>query len=400
MRSLALAMGLAIALDAGAGEQVLPVLYSPPPQVQPGAPALSLQGRFAVLPARNFSSEIAEAQPEAAATTIALWGHTVAVGGVDYHYIAVGKNPLAALSTQSYNVPTYVIPVQLTFTSFGNFVADPTAPDANCSAHGTALNLTAASPLFNAIPGSLWGTNVGTGQYVDLFQRANYNAYTKPTGVNPDYHTTLVYTPGGTLMVPVSGGNVTAGRCGQIGMMDFATWDNYLQTQVMPLLAAQSPQVAPPTSLVIFLLYNVVLYQGTTSDCCILGYHSAFNDPAYGGALHTYISVEYDSSRTFSGVADVSPMSHEIGEWMNDPSGNNPTPSWGNIGQVSGCTSTLEVGDPLSGTLSQIYMAGSNFTYHVQDLAFTSWFYRQHPSTGVNGWYSFLGKFLNPSSPC
>ena len=28
----------------------------------------------------------------------------------------------------------------------------------------------------------------------------------------------------------------------------------------------------------------------------------------------------------------------------------NPTPKWGHIGQVSGCQSNLEVGDPLSGT--------------------------------------------------
>jgi hypothetical protein len=93
-------------------------------------------------------------------------------------------------------------------------------------------------------------------------------------------------------------------------------------------------------------------------------------------------------------------MSHEIAEWMDDPAGNNPTPSWGNIGQVSGCQANLEVGDPLSGTLNQIYMSSNGYTYHVQDLAFTSWFYRQKNSTGVNGWYSLFGTFLTPSEPC
>jgi hypothetical protein len=148
------------------------------------------------------------------------------------------------------------------------------------------------------------------------------------------------------------------------------------------------------------LLYNVVFFEGSISNCCILGYHSAFNDPAYGNAFHTYATVEFDTSQTFTGVSDVSVMSHEVAEWMDDPAGNNPTPSWGNIGQVSGCQANLEVGDPLSGTLSQIYMSKNKYTYHVQDLAFTSWFYGQKPSTGVNGWFSFLGTFLTPALPC
>jgi hypothetical protein len=29
----------------------------------------------------------------------------------------------------------------------------------------------------------------------------------------------------------------------------------------------------------------------------------------------------------------------------------------------------------------------NGFKYHPQELAFFSWFYRQHPSLGVNGWY-------------
>jgi hypothetical protein len=75
-------------------------------------------------------------------------------------------------------------------------------------------------------------------------------------------------------------------------------------------------------------------------------------------------------------------------------------PVCGNVGQVSGCQANLEVCDPLSGTLTQIYMNADHYTYHAQDLAFTSWFYGQNPGTGVNGWYSLLGKFLTPAVPC
>jgi hypothetical protein len=86
-------------------------------------------------------------------------------------------------------------------------------------------------------------------------------------------------------------------------------------------------------------------------------------------------------------------MSHEIGEWMDDPIGNNSTPLWGHTGQVSGCQNNLEVGDPLSGTDFPQLLATNGVTYHPQELAFFSWFFRQSPSLGVNGWYSDNGTF-------
>jgi hypothetical protein len=400
LRIIALAVTLvsSLTLDAWAAGQSLPQLNSPRPKVQYNAAAVRNSGRFTVLPARNFDGAVAEVQA-AAAKTIPLWSQTVAAGGVSYTYSMVGKDPFVLQATPRTNVKTYVVPIKFIFSSFGNATFDPTGTDASCSPAGTAVALSQASPIFNNIAGHIWGTSVGTGQYADLFQRANYNTQTGTGGINPNYHTTLVYQPTvGALTINVSGGDVVAGTCGAIGLLDISAWDSFIQTTLMPSLANQ--QIAPPTSLVIFLLYNVVLFNGSESNCCILGYHSAFSDPSYAGALHTYVSVEFDTNKTFTGVADVSAMSHEVAEWMDDPSGNNPTPSWGNIGQVSGCQANLEVGDPLSGTLSQIYMASNKYTYHVQDLAFTSWFYGEQPSTGVNGWYSFLGTLLSPAAPC
>ena len=80
------------------------------------------------------------------------------------------------------------------------------------------------------------------------------------------------------------------------------------------------------------------------------------------------------------------------------PAGTNPTPSWGNIGQVAGCQNNLETGDPLSGTSVSDVLNGH--TYHVQELAFYSWFYHHKPSQGINGWYSDFGKFKVAASPC
>ena len=106
----------------------------------------------------------------------------------------------------------------------------------------------------------------------------------------------------------------------------------------------------------------------------------------------------YDNSGDFTGSQDVSVLSHEVGEWMDDPLVNNPTNPWGHIGQVSGCQANLEVGDPLSGN-AQVVTTGSH-GYHVQELAFTSWFYHQSPSTGVNGWYSDYGTFASSAAAC
>ena len=92
-------------------------------------------------------------------------------------------------------------------------------------------------------------------------------------------------------------------------------------------------------------------------------------------------------------------MSHEVAEWMNDPFGNNPTPAWGHTGQVAGCQNNLEVGDPLSGTLAPpIYNPANKFTYHMQELAFFSWFYGA-PSVGVNGWFSNNDTFTTDAGP-
>ena len=108
--------------------------------------------------------------------------------------------------------------------------------------------------------------------------------------------------------------------------------------------------------------------------------------------------ADYDNGGNFPVSPDISALSNEIAEWQNDPYDNNPTPSWGNIGPVTNCTSGLEVGDPLAGT--NFTDTVGSFTYHPQELAFFSWFYRQSPSLGVHGWYSDQGTFRTFSTDC
>jgi hypothetical protein len=392
-------LGSVVAGNAAAsGPLSLPRLSSPT-GIAGATVRVPLRARYAH-PVTHVSTPQALTQ-SAAATTVRMWQRTVTDGGTTYGYTMVGKNPFVAQPSPTATIPTYVISLRLVFNSFGNEVFDAAAPDACDPAQKSDQARVLNSPIFKTAPFSFGGTSVGApSQYLDAFQRAEFWSKTQPGSINPGYNVNLGNPADHvlSLTVPVTGGDVVAGTCGDIGLIDFNTWDNYVQTQLFPLLAAQSPPVAPPTSMVIFLLHDTVLYQGTTSNCCILGYHSAFDDPAYGGATHTYASVEYDSSKTFSGVEDIAPLSHEVGEWMNDPLGNNATPAWGNIGQVSGCQSNLEVGDPLSGNTLRVFL--NAFTYHPQELAFFSWFYHQKQSLGINRWYSNNDSLESPAAAC
>ncbi len=111
----------------------------------------------------------------------------------------------------------------------------------------------------------------------------------------------------------------------------------------------------------------------TQGGCCIGGYHSANGQQSY--SVFTYIDHPGDFAQ------DVSALSHEIGEWMDDPltNGGNGTPC-----------GILEVGDPLEATRNYggyPYVL-HGFTYNLQDMTFIGYF-GAPLSTSVNSWYSF-----------
>ena len=130
------------------------------------------------------------------------------------------------------------------------------------------------------------------------------------------------------------------------------------------------------------------------NKCCVLGFHGATGSP-----IQTYSPIDFDTTGLFGPtVNDSSVAAHEVAEWMDDPFGNNPTPAWGHTGQVSGCQDNLEVGDPLSGTDVAPVRGANGFTYHLQELAFFSWFYGA-PSVAVNDWFSDNNTFKTDAGP-
>ncbi len=335
----------------------------------------------------------------AAGLSLPSFSHThVGPGGVNYTYKMVGGSPFANTGTTTVSVK--IIPVKFTFTSFANKVFDASSPDPTCLPGASAATRTKQSPVFATHAYTNGGVSIGTGQYIEMDRRGEFWSTTKPGAIAQNNRLKLAATTLGVQSISVSGGSVQTTPCGKIGMIDINSWDPFLQQNVIPSLAASvGPGVFP-----LFVFYDVVLYQGSTSNCCILGYHNAYVNPAHTGSLQTYGVADYDTTKAFRGVADASVLTHEVGEWADDPDvaqlggRGNPTPAWGGVGQVSGCQNNLENGDPLSGTIKTVVVGG--ITFHVQELAYVSWFYRDVPSTGAGGKYSNYGKFTHASLPC
>jgi hypothetical protein len=248
------------------------------------------------------------------------------------------------------------------------------------------------------------GVAIGTTQYIDAFQRAAF--YSTPANVSATgdrYHTLLSVTTTSpiTITIPVNKGTEGSftGGCEQLGIVDLATLDSIITGTEIPALSGSG---AGPTTFPFFLMHNVVeaepfVPSSPTSNCCVLGYHGAFGSP-----LQTYSPTDFDSTKLFNpGTnANTTTAAHEIGEWMDDPAGTNPTPLWGKIGQVTGCQGNLEVGDPLSGTNFPAVLMPNGVTYDLQELAFFSWFFRQSPSIGTGSKYSNNGTFTSSQAKC
>ena len=141
-------------------------------------------------------------------------------------------------------------------------------------------------------------------------------------------------------------------------------------------------------TLPLFVNYDTYL---TSGGCCIGGFHFLLGNPPTGQTYAQFTAVDQsgnDNDLNFS--EDVSAMSHEVGEWMDNPFfGSN------NVGCQD--NSQLEVGDPLEHNLATFgdfpYKVG-NFTYHIQDLVFLGYF-GAPTSTSLHHWLSFQNSEKN-----
>ena len=341
-----------------------------------------LQGRFETIPLQGNTPEHA-LQESQQGLTIPLWSYTFKIGSPLQTYTGQIMG-LAYQTNQTTNIPTYVVPL---IVQIGSYTFDPTKPAPACASNVVPLTAVQNSPLFQNSGPFIWnGWNFGTTQYIDALQVAEWTPFDT---LQSNWHTLFqLHTTGAvTVNVPAGQGTVYNAPCGQLGAVNYLWLDNYVRNTLIPSLSNQG---VGPTTFPVILMHNVVEQYG---GCCILGYHGA-----YGSPMQVYSPAMFDTTGAFKNSMDISALSHELGEAVNDPTGVNPTPPWGNIGQVSGCQTNFEVGDPLSGTLyTPITLSG--YTYHPQELVMMPWFYHFNTKFGV-GWYSTNGTFKGFAKDC
>lgn len=354
-------------------------------------------------------------QQNLATNTLPVWNFQ-AVSSRDGNIYAgsmVGANPTVRGTDATVSVVSQIVPIILKLhtigTSFnpktgqittvaGDTTFDPTVADNACLAapNNLPVDLLRKSPIFTAANFNFGGTPVGTTQYTDAFQRANFWDLIDKT----NYHVRLapvnVLAPL-VIDVPANRGLALSGSifgaCSSLGIVDI----NLIDAAVVE--ATLTTRGINPKTFPMFMLYNSGMSFGdptNLNNCCAGGYHGI--NPTGPVTFQTYSPFDFQTNGIFLNADDTVILSHEAGEWMNDPYDVNPTPAWGHTGQVGACQNNLEVGDPLTGTNVSPIVGHNGFTYHLQELAFYSWFYGA-PSVGIHGWFSDNATFRTDAGP-
>jgi len=323
--------------------------------------------------------------------------------GNSYSYTMVGHHPSAHRATI---VPTTYIPLSFYFDEFidqnGNNIAIDTSVLTGEIKH---------SPLFE---NAEYAT--GDTQFVDAQMRAEFYPLFNRDGDNDrDDNFHVLLAPPQTL-IPVTI-EVPPGSSQVYVLPDgsyFALIDiNFIDSQLNTLAQTEPIDVR---SIPIFLGRNVVLgdfFTGQPQDCCVGGFHTAFETNQKGNktSVQTLVfstSLDPDVADGIFGdpavFSDINALSHEIAETLNDPFVNNVTPNYQIPGAPPGeCQNTLEVADiieDLSPDYTEVTLHG--FTYHPQTLGLLQWFEGRKPSNAFDGDYSFPDrtKLTAPFTPC
>lgn len=323
-------------------------------------------------------------------------------GGQTFPYTMVGADPAKRRTTV---VPTQYVSLSFFFDEFvdqngNNIVISNTAVD----------NLLPGSPLFN---NAQYAT--GFTQYEDSVMRAEFFPLFNKDGDNDgdDHYHVLLTEPQPLIPVeievPFGSSVVFVDPQGTFfALIDF----NFIVSQLNTLVQTEpiSP-IAIPLLIGRNAVYGDFVLQQPI-DCCIGGFHTAFvsNQTPKQIFVQTFAFstwLDPDVADNIFGdptiFADILPISHEIGETLNDPFINNLTPNYQLPGFPPGaCQNILEVGDVVEATPNPSFPVTLNgFTYHPQTLGLLQWFEGITPSDAINGDYSFPGNNLtSPFTPC
>jgi len=334
-----------------------------------------------------------------------------------YDGVIVGAHPSTRGAAAQVTIKAQLIPVILKFhtlgvsfdprtgifaTAPGDRTSDPTVADPGCFAGATNVPVRAMleSPIFKNADFNIGGTDVGTTQYIDAFMRGNFWSMIDRNNYHTLLHPTMLAPI--TIDVPAASGislntdvfGPGPGLCGPEGLVDFFFFTSALANQVSQL------KTINPGTFPMLMLYNAGMPVGDPTqlgNCCVGGYHSIL--PAGPITFQAFSPFDFDVSGLFTPAgSDTAIAAHEVGEFVNDPYLINQTPAWGHTGQVAGCQNNMEVGDPLTGNEFTRIVGSNGMTYHLQELAFFSWFFG-NPSLSIHGWDSDNGTFLTDAGP-
>ena len=208
----------------------------------------------------------------------------------------VGTDPSLGAATTT--IPTVLVPLKFIFANAGNPTLDGT----------NVVAATQNSPIFLNANYTAGSTDLGTTQYGDALQRAQF--WNLP-GFSPSYHVLLgtpSVAPVTTITVPAAVGNAYALDSGGFtGVLDPSYFDQLLATLVPSYSANQLP---------IFLTDNVFLGDnGLIENCCTLGFHDSQRPPI--ATAKTWIYAGYAqpgtiSRRSYPGCGVAEPRSCRV----------------------------------------------------------------------------------------
>jgi hypothetical protein len=331
--------------------------------------------------------------------------------GKTYHYTMVGTDPTKGDVTTT--IPTMIIPMNFTFQATGAVLngSDKVTQTMQSPVFQTADIGAAANNSASAPPGppiSAPNRTVNEPSDVTQLGDAIYRAQFSKSDPNSGYHV-LLGTPAlgapVNISVPKNQGFTVVGSSSHalIGLMSYSWFSSKLKNVI-------TSRHISPSVLPIFLVNDTFLYEGTTDNCCVLGYHGAMSSTNGNGKqqVNTYMFASYSVQGVFSPndgdsesyIADIHGLSHEVQEWYDDPFVNNAVNPWLTpTAPQYGCTSVLETGDPVVGYGFKIPMS-NGITYHPEDEVHFSWFARQDPSIAEQGYYTYLNNFADVASGC
>jgi hypothetical protein len=306
--------------------------------------------------------------------------------GKAYPFTMVGAKPQSNTTTE---VPVQVIPISLFFEEFVDENGAPIVIDP-----AVIVPRVQASPNFHD---AQYAT--GTTQFADAVQRAQFNAT-----AGKDWHTLLgapqIMKP---LRIAVPRGDAKVYRNPSTGVVYAIVDTDFFLSQLNTMIQMAN---LSPDALAIALTSNVFLApQKDIKKCCVLGFHTSFDvgEMAQIKFVQTFIWASWvDQGILGPTLADVTPMSHEISEWMNNPFGSNAVPAW-QVPNSTGCQSNLETGDPLALMPNAGYpVLIDGFTYHPQNQVLMQWFQRGTTSDAFEGAFSFPDQSIvtGPSQAC